>query len=146
MDPVRTMNQKLRPIHSIGSRLQHWLKLSGHADVFLFLTDDALDGGRQTAGVPGKHDAVAVVAAAIFLQGAAGIMSEIRQGETSLCSLSGPLTHPNRVTRPLEAADMEPSSSMVYSAEMLSCRNSPSGSFFCRANHFPAYCDENEGG
>lgn len=35
---------------------------------------------------------------------------------------------------------MEPSSSMVYSAMMLSCRNRPSGSFFCRAYHFPAYC------
>lgn len=40
---------------------------------------------------------------------------------------------------------MEPSSSMVYSAEMLSCRNRPSGSFFCSAYHFPAYCDEKEG-
>jgi len=56
-----------------GSRLQHWLELSRHADVFLLLTDDALDAGRQPAGVPGKHDAVAVVAAAIFLQGAAGV-------------------------------------------------------------------------
>lgn len=53
-----------------------------------------------------------------------------------------PLTYPNRVTRPLEEAVMEPSSSMVYSAEMLSCRNRPSGSFFCSAYHFPAYCHE----
>lgn len=48
-------------------------------------------------------------------------------------------THPNRVTRPLEEAVMVPSSSTVYSAEMLSCRKSPSGSFFCWAYHFPAY-------
>lgn len=41
---------------------------------------------------------------------------------------------------------MEPSSSMVYSAEMLSCRNRPSGSFFCSAYHFPAYCNEKEPG
>lgn len=53
-------------------------------------------------------------------------------------------THPNRVTRPLEEAVMEPSSSMVYSAEMLSCRNRPSGSFFCRAYHLPAYCEGEE--
>lgn len=49
-------------------------------------------------------------------------------------------TYPNRVTRPLEEAVIEPSSSMVYSAEMLSCRKSPSGSFFCSAYHFPEYC------
>lgn len=49
-------------------------------------------------------------------------------------------SYPNRVTRPLEEAVMEPSSSIVYSAEMLSCRNSPSGSFFWSAYHFPAYC------
>lgn len=48
------------------------------------------------------------------------------------------------MTRPLEEAVMEPSSSIVYSAEMLSCRNRPSGSFFCSAYHFPAYCDEEE--
>lgn len=53
-------------------------------------------------------------------------------------------TYPNRVTRPLEEAVMEPSSSMVYSAEMLSCRNRPSGSFFCSAYHFPAYCHDKE--
>lgn len=35
---------------------------------------------------------------------------------------------------------MAPSSATVYSAEMLSCRNKPSGSFFCRAYHLPAYC------
>lgn len=39
---------------------------------------------------------------------------------------------------------MDPSSSMVYSAEMLSCRNRPSGSFFCRAYHLPAYCEGEE--
>lgn len=39
---------------------------------------------------------------------------------------------------------MEPSSSMVYSAMMLSCRNRPSGSFFCRAYHFPAYCRQKQ--
>lgn len=49
-------------------------------------------------------------------------------------------TYPKRVTRPLEDATMAPSSPTVYSAEMLSCRNKPSGSFFCRAYHFPAYC------
>lgn len=57
---------------------------------------------------------------------------------------TGRRTHPNRVTRPLEEAVMEPSSSMVYSAEMLSCRNRPSGSFFCRAYHLPAYCGDEE--
>lgn len=41
---------------------------------------------------------------------------------------------------------MEPSSSMVYSAMMLSCRNRPSGSFFCRAYHFPAYCRQKQTG
>lgn len=46
------------------------------------------------------------------------------------------------MTRPLEEAVMEPSSSMVYSAMMLSCRKRPSGSFFCRAYHFPAYCHQ----
>lgn len=61
-----------------------------------------------------------------------------------LSSFAGPLTYPNSVTRPLEEAVMEPSSSMVYSAEMLSCRKRPSGSFFCSAYHFPAYCDEKE--
>lgn len=76
-------------------------------------------------------------------------MSEISQGKKSVIpvstkSLAGRLTYPNRVTRPLEEAVMEPSSSMVYSAEMLSCRNRPSGSFFCSAYHFPEYCDEKE--
>lgn len=50
--------------------------------------------------------------------------------------------HPKSVTLPLEEATMEPSSPTVYSAEMLSCRNKPSGSFFCRAYHFPAYCQD----
>lgn len=49
-------------------------------------------------------------------------------------------THPKSVTRPLEEATMAPSSPTTYSAEMLSCRNRPSGSFFCRAYHFPTYC------
>lgn len=48
-------------------------------------------------------------------------------------------TNPKRVTRPFEEAVMVPSSSMVYSAEMLSWRKSPSGSFFCWAYHLPAY-------
>lgn len=67
-----------------------------------------------------------------------GTSRNARQQKSSSC---GPLTYPNRVTRPLEEAVMEPSSSIVYSAEMLSCRNRPSGSFFCSAYHFPEYCD-----
>lgn len=56
-----------------GPRLQDRLKLSGHADVLLFLTDNALDGGGQATGVPGEDKGVAVLAAAILLQGAAGV-------------------------------------------------------------------------
>ena len=56
-----------------GSRLQNRLELSGQADVILFLTDDALDGWRQATGVPGEDDGVAVIAATIFLHGAAGV-------------------------------------------------------------------------
>lgn len=57
----------------------------------------------------------------------------------------GSTAYPKRVTRPLEEAVMVPSSSMVYSAEMLSCRNRPSGSFFCWAYHLPAYCRRTQG-
>lgn len=56
-----------------GSRLQDRLKLSGHADLLLFLTHNALDGGRQATGVPGEDERVAVFAAAIIVQGAAGV-------------------------------------------------------------------------
>lgn len=56
-----------------GSRLQYRLKLSGHADVFLLLADDTLDGRRQATGVSGKHEGIAIVTAAIVFQGAAGI-------------------------------------------------------------------------
>lgn len=69
---------------------------------------------------------------------------EIKLTLRSNITLTSVKTDPNRVTRPLEEAVMEPSSSMVYSAEMLSCRNRPSGSFFCSAYHFPAYCGEKE--
>lgn len=66
------------PLYSLfpslaGSGLQDGLKLSGHADIILFLTDDALDGGRQAPGVPGEDKGVAVLAAAVVLQGAAGV-------------------------------------------------------------------------
>lgn len=47
--------------------------------------------------------------------------------------------HPKSFTRPLEDAVIVPSSSTVYSAEMLSWRKRPSGSFLARAYHFPAY-------
>lgn len=50
--------------------------------------------------------------------------------------------HPKSFTRPLEDAVIVPSSSTVYSAEMLSWRKRPSGSFLARAYHFPAYCRE----
>lgn len=50
--------------------------------------------------------------------------------------------HPKSFTRPLEDAVIVPSSSTVYSAEMLSWRKRPSGSFLARAYHFPAYCHE----
>lgn len=56
-----------------GSRLQDGLELSSHADVVLFLTDNALNGRRQATGVPGEDKGVAVIAAAIFFQGTAGI-------------------------------------------------------------------------
>ena len=56
-----------------GSRLQDWLELAGHADLLLLLADDALDGGGQAAGVPGEDQGVAVLAAAVVLQGAAGV-------------------------------------------------------------------------
>lgn len=49
------------------------MKLPSHADIFLFLTDDALDGGRQATGVSGEDEGVAVLAAAVVLQGAAGV-------------------------------------------------------------------------
>ena len=49
------------------------MKLSSHADFLLFLTDSALDGGGQAAGVPGEDKGIAVLAAAILLQGAAGV-------------------------------------------------------------------------
>ncbi len=49
------------------------MELSSHADILLFLTDDALDGGWQAAGVPGEDKGIAVLAAAVLLQGAAGI-------------------------------------------------------------------------
>lgn len=56
-----------------SSRLQDRLELSGHADVILFLTHNALDGGGQATGVSGEDEGVAVFAAAVFLQGAAGV-------------------------------------------------------------------------
>lgn len=65
------------PILSIsflaGSRLQHGLELSRHAYVFLLLAHNTLDGGRQAAGVPGEDQGVAVLAAAVLLQCAAGV-------------------------------------------------------------------------
>lgn len=61
------------PRRSAGSRLQDGLELSRHADLVLFLTDDALDGGGQAAGVPGEDEGVAVLAGAVLLQGAAGV-------------------------------------------------------------------------
>lgn len=56
-----------------GSRLQHRLELSRHADVLLLLAHNTLDGGWQAAGVPGEDQGIAVLAAAILLQRAAGI-------------------------------------------------------------------------
>lgn len=53
--------------------MQDRLKLSGHADFILFLTDHALEGGRQATRVPGENKGVAVLAAAIILQSAAGV-------------------------------------------------------------------------
>ncbi|KAG7223928.1 hypothetical protein INR49_015184 [Caranx melampygus] len=60
-------------IFDASSRLQDRLELSGHADILLFLTHDALNGGGQATGVPGEDEGIAVFAAAIFFQGAAGI-------------------------------------------------------------------------
>lgn len=56
-----------------SSRLQHRLELAVHANLLLFLTDDALDGGRQASGAPGKDKSVAVLAAAVLFQSAAGV-------------------------------------------------------------------------
>lgn len=56
-----------------GSRLQDRLELSGHADVFLLLADDTLDGGRKATGVPGEDKGIPVLTAAVILQGAAGV-------------------------------------------------------------------------
>ena len=56
-----------------GSGLQDGLELSGHADVLLLLTDDALDGWWQATGVPGEDEGIAVLAAAVLFQGAAGV-------------------------------------------------------------------------
>lgn len=61
------------PRRSAGSGLQDGLELSRHADLVLLLTDDALDGGGQAAGVPGEDEGVAVLAGAVLLQGAAGV-------------------------------------------------------------------------
>lgn len=58
---------------SAGSRLQDRLKLSSHADFILFLTDHALDGRGQATWVPGEYKGVAILAAAIVLQSAAGV-------------------------------------------------------------------------
>lgn len=63
----------LPPSPLAGSGLQDGLKLPGHADVLLLLTDNALDGGRQASGIPGEDQGVAVLAASIVLQGAAGV-------------------------------------------------------------------------
>lgn len=49
------------------------MKLPCHADIVLFLTNDALDGRRQAAWVPGENKGVAILATAIILQSAAGI-------------------------------------------------------------------------
>lgn len=56
-----------------GSGLQHGLELSCHADFLLLLAHNALDGGRQATGVPGEDQGVAVLAAAVLLQRAAGV-------------------------------------------------------------------------
>lgn len=56
-----------------GSGLQHWLELPCHADVILLLAHNTLDGWRQAAGVPGEDQGVAVLAAAVLLQRAAGV-------------------------------------------------------------------------
>lgn len=53
--------------------MQHRLKLSRHADLILFLTDHALDGGRQATWVPGENKGIAVLATAIIFEGAAGV-------------------------------------------------------------------------
>lgn len=70
-EPLRL--HPISPPSSAGSGLQDGLKLSGHADILLLLTDGALDGGRQAPGVPGEDESVAVLAAAVVLQGAAGV-------------------------------------------------------------------------
>lgn len=57
----------------IHTGLQHRLELSGHADFLLFLADHSLDGRGEATGVAGEDQGVAVVAASIVLQGAAGI-------------------------------------------------------------------------
>lgn len=63
----------LIPFDSAGSRLQDRLELSSHADIVLLLADDTLDGGRKATGVPGKDKGVAVLTAAVFFQGTAGV-------------------------------------------------------------------------
>lgn len=56
-----------------------------------------------------------------------------------ICSPNISITYPKSLTLPLDDAVIVPSPSNVYSAEILSCRNRPSGSFLLTAYHFPAY-------
>lgn len=69
------MNVCKHPVQDTGThtRLQHGLELAGHADLLLLLADDPLDGWGQATGVTREDQGVAVVAAAIVLQGTAGI-------------------------------------------------------------------------
>lgn len=67
------LSDRLNVTHWAHTGLQHRLELSGHADLLLFLADDSLDGGGEAAGVAWEDQGVAVVAASILLQGAAGV-------------------------------------------------------------------------
>lgn len=57
----------------VHTGLQYRLELSGHAYFLLFLAHDSLDGRREATGVAGEDQGIAVFAASILLQSAAGI-------------------------------------------------------------------------
>lgn len=78
----------------------------------------------------------------LCVQDKSSSMSPIIQNLMTVARAEIKRAHPKSFTRPLEDAVIVPSSSTVYSAEMLSWRKRPSGSFLARAYHFPAYCHE----
>ena len=59
------------------TRLQHGLKLSGHADLFLLGANAPLDGWWQATGVTGEYQGVSILTASIVLQGTASICDGI---------------------------------------------------------------------